>query len=287
MGEAEKIREYTRAWQRKERAAKFARGTPFVTCAICGGQYEFLGRHIRWHGISMDEYRAAYPEWPTKTPQEVASRAKGGATGASRNTYNGRAPDDELCEFLTASLLGDGHLEAGRANVRYREGGKNGEYLTWKHGVLSQYFHTTLTERLSKPDARTGKRYHGWWLSTSNEPFFTAWHDEWYRDRKIVPPEVVSRFMSERAFAIWFCDDGCMRARQAYLYTMAYSEVETRFLATLLANRFRLMPSVLINKHGQPYLQFGAGMVDRIRAILAKANLPGMEYKYATTSLRE
>jgi len=181
-------------------------------------------------------------------------------------------------------MLGDGSIEKrlNRLNARYAEGGKNELYLKWKHDFLSQYFQCSFKGRISSPHTKSGKCYPGWWLRTTVHPLLTEWHSQWYRERKIVPRNIVEQYLTEFALAVWFCDDGCS-TNGATLYSMGFCEEEVIFLSELLQSRFGLANSILKNKQGQPFIRFRAAASRKIKEILASFALPGMSYKSQNT----
>jgi hypothetical protein len=96
----------------------------------------------------------------------------------------------------------------------------------------------------------------------------------------VVPLALLDEHLTSFAFAVWFCDDGCMQKHGACLYTMAFTIYEVTALAELLEQRFDLPTSVLRRRPSEPYLRFPARALPTIKSILAHHDLPGMAYKY-------
>lgn len=277
-------RDNFRAYENRKRAALLAAGVEMLRCAICGEPQRAIGRHVAIHGISLADYRTRYPDAPLIVPSVGVLRSKGSASQAQarRDAYQGQPPDKKLAEFLTGTLLGDGHLECRKKNARYAEGGNNETYLQWKHSLLQRYFLTTFTQRLSAPHVRSGKRYLGWWIKTASHPLLTEAHKAWYSGGiKRVPVDIVEQHLTEFALAVWFYDDGCAIKRHgtASLYTMGFQLNEVEFLRELLLRRFNLSASIFFNKKRQPFLQFGRASRIALQAILRRFSLPGMDYK--------
>lgn len=261
-----------------------------LRCAICGEPQRAIGKHTAIHGISLADYRFKYPDAPLITPAARVLHGRGGSSQAQarRDAYQGQVPDQYLAEFLTGTLLGDGHLECRKKNARYAEGGNNELYLRWKHSVLQRYFPTTFDQRLSAPHVRSGKRYQGWWIKTAVHPLLTEAHAAWYSGGvKRVPFDIVEQHLTEFALAVWFCDDGCAvkRRSNANLYTMGFQLSEVEFLQELLHRRFELPTNLLFNKKRQPFLQFGRASRIALQAILRRFSLPGMDYKTAPSEV--
>lgn len=256
-------------------------GVDLVTCAVCHQQFEMIHHsHLKTHGLTVKEYKTFYPDLLTLNSRTKQTRGKGSLTQSYYLKYAGKEPDLKLYEFLVGSLLGDGYLEKklNKRNARYTEGGGNQKYLEWKYNFLSQYFSCSFNEHLSSPHSKTGKRYQGWWLKTSVHPCLTELHSQWYSQKKIIPQSLLLEYLTEFALIIWFCDDGCSSSG-IFLYTLAFSIDEVKFLAALLQSRFGLNSNILTNKKNQPFIRLYADSKQKFKEIASKFLIPGMEYK--------
>lgn len=256
-------------------------GFDLVTCAVCKQQFEMIGyNHLKTHGLTTKEYKILYPDLPVINSRMKAQRGKEATKRSRYLNYEGKKLDKVLYEFLTGSLLGDGCLErrSSKRNARYAEGGSNQKYLEWKYQFISQYFSCSFNERISSPHTKTGKRYQGWWLRTTVHPALTELHSQWYSNVKIIPQKLITKYLSEFALVVWFCDDGCSSG-SASLYTMSFSDREVYFLFSLLESRFDLGGSILKNKKNQSFIRLNADSKRKLSKIMAKFSIPGMEYK--------
>jgi hypothetical protein len=256
-------------------------GIDLVTCAVCKQQFEMIGyNHLKTHGLTTEEYKTLYPNNSVLNSRMKLQRGKEAIKRSHYLKYEGKEPDRELYEFLTACLLGDGSLEkhSSKLNARYAEGGGNQKYLEWKYKFISQYFSCSFKERISSPHTKTGKRYQGWWLRTKVHPFLTELHSQWYLERKIIAKNMTTEYLTEFALVVWFCDDGCSSGAVNF-YTHAYSYNEVEFLAQLLESRFDLYGSILKNKKNHFFIRLNADSKRRLSQIVAKFSIPGMEYK--------
>ncbi len=256
-------------------------GVDMVTCAVCERQFEMIHHsHLKMHGMTVKEYKKFYPNLSTLNSRMKQTRGQGSLTQSHYLNYAGKEPDQELYEFLTGCLLGDGYLEKAlnKRNARYAEGGSNQKYLEWKHKFISQYFSCSFNERLSSPHTKTGKQYQGWWLKTKVHPVLTKFHLQWYEHKKVIPKNLILQYLSEFALMIWFYDDGCSTGG-IRLYTFAFSDDEVEFLAALLKSRFNLHCNILRNKNNQPFLNFNAASKRNFKEIASKFTMAGMEYK--------
>lgn len=275
IAKADRRRQRNRIEQLKQQ------GFDLVTCAICKQQFEMIGyNHLKTHELTTGEYKKLYPDNPVLNSWMKLQRGKEALKRSHYLNYFGKEPDLKLYKFLTGSLLGDGSLEksCNKRNARYAEGGSNQKYLEWKYKFISQYFSCSFNERISSPHTKTGKRYQGWWLRTKVHPVLTELHSQWYKKRKIIPKDLIKQYLTEFALTVWFCDDGCSSGA-AQFYTMAFTNDEVNFLATLLESRFGLYGSILKNKKNQSFIRLSANSKRELSKIVAKYSISGMEYK--------
>lgn len=257
-------------------------GWELIPCAVCGERFEVIQHgHVQKHGLTVQEYKALYPDAPIVNNRMKEKRGKGSVNQSRHLNYNGKEPDQFLFEFLTGTMLGDGSLEKqkNKKNARYVEGGSNKEYIESKYHFLSQYFPCTLNERISSPHVKSGKRYKGYWIRTCVHPILTEWHGYWYRNKiKIVPYDLVEKYLSILALVLWFCDDGCSSQRTTF-YTMGFTHEEVHFLRDILWDKFQLSGNILFNKNDQPFISLDAASRKNFRTMCSCISIPGMEYK--------
>jgi LAGLIDADG DNA endonuclease family len=256
-------------------------GIDMVTCAVCNQRFEMIGyNHLKIHGLTVDEYKILYPNLPRCNSRIKQQRGREALKRSHYLNYLGKAPDRELYEFLTGSLLGDASLEKypNKLNARYAEGAGNQKYLEWKYKFISQYFSCSFNERISSPHTKTGKQYQGWWLRSRVHPIITEIYSHWYDPKKIIPKSFISEYLTEFALTIWFCDDGCSTGAVRF-YPMAFSDNEVEFIVDLLKSRFNLRGNILKNKKNQSLINLDADSKNIFRKIVSKFSIPGMEYK--------
>jgi len=275
------IRKFDQNRQRQRIKELEREGVDLVTCGICNQKFEMIEtNHLKTHGLTVQEYVERYPNLPRLNSRMKAKRGKQSRSQSQYLKYNGKNLDQNFYEFLTGSLLGDGYLErrSSQRNARYVEGGSNQQYLEWKYNFLKQYIPCSLTERLSSPHTKTGKKYKGWWLKSSVHPDLTELHKQWYNPHKIIPQDIIKQYLTEFALTIWFCDDGCSSSG-IFFYTMGFSEPEVEFLVSVLKSRFNLSPSILKNQKQQLLIRLHANSKKQLKEITSNYVIPGMEYK--------
>jgi hypothetical protein len=280
-----KVREQNREWNvahgddARERE-RLEAGIETIECAICHRRFAFLGRHLRKHNMTAEEYAAAYPDAPVLSATLEQARSKAGTSRASYLGYEGQEPDAALFSFLTGCLLGDGSLECKKVNARYAEASSNQPYAEWKYDLLKRYFPTAITRRISSPHPKTGRRYTAWPVRTCAHPLLTEWHAQWYAPKKRIPKDLVLQYLDSFALAVWFFDDGHnAKHGGAYLYTMGFAVDEVEWLADLLRGRFGLQNKVQRNRHGQAMIRIVNGSKAHFLDLISPHVAPGMEYK--------
>jgi LAGLIDADG DNA endonuclease family protein len=283
-----KTQQIQHRFERRQRQMRLDAGEEFVVCAVCGESLlSQSSEHLKTHGFTFADYRARFPEAEVFTKAVRAAKGKSASARASYHTYEGRAPDSLLFEFLTGALLGDGSLECFKVNARYAEGGANQAYISWKADFLRQYVSCAFKFRLSSPHTKSGKRYPGWWARTTVHPVLTEWRNRWYPEGvKTVSIGLVERYLTPFALAVWFYDDGhrdlSSRAVNptSFFYTHAFTEDEVEFLASLIQQRFALRSRIRFTEKQQPFLQLGAAEWVKLQALLEETTSPGMSYKW-------
>ncbi|MBJ7900731.1 MAG: DNA endonuclease [Cyanobacteria bacterium RI_101] len=269
----------------KRRAELQKQGRDMVPCQVCGQLFEVIhNKHLKLHNLTINEYRSLYPNASLMSQYMRKKRGEGSLAQARYLTYQGKKIDDYLFSFFAGSMLGDGSIEKqkGKLNARYCEGGSNPAYMRWKYDLLSQYYPCTFKERLSAPHIKSGQSYRGWWVRTSIHPDLTQLHQIWYAENKTIPYSFLKKYFNEFSLAVWFCDDGhySPQRKSAILYPLSFTIDEAEWLSIMLDKTYNLLNVIHLNKKGQPIIHLKQSATVLLREIVAKFEIPGMEYKY-------
>ncbi len=162
--------------------------------------------------------------------------------------------------------------------ARYAEAQKNTLYGQWKHHTIALYFPASGKSK-STYDKRTRKHYAAYWLRTTRHPLLSEWFHYWYADKKRVPRDLVKKYLTPRALAIWFYDDGHLDSSGAHLYPMAFTEKDVLWLQGLMESRFRISTTLRHDASGHPFIRVPAHSRAAFLAIIRETPSPGMEYK--------
>lgn len=161
-----------------------------------------------------------------------------------------RSFNDREMQILIGSLLGDGACTCPRGpngESQFYEGHckKQLPYLKWKHQELKRFIGCQIYILRHKLKNGTIGVTHN--FLTRKSPLFTDLRTKFYADLfgkkspKILDQQLITKWMTPLAFAIWIMDDGHRASRNIItLQSQSFSEEDNIFLAKLLETRFNL-----------------------------------------------
>lgn len=173
-------------------------------------------------------------------------------------------------QLIIGSLLGDGTLLRTTAGFCFRA----------HHGVAQRFLVDWKYEQLRNL-VRTRPRLSGagYYFRTVSHPAFGRLRDEFYEaSRKIVPINVLRRYLTPFALAVWIMDDGAADGGQLRINTQSFSWEECERLSIFISGRFGISFTLNSDK-GYPRLRCSASSMPRLRELIAPYLLPEMRYK--------
>ena len=185
-------------------------------------------------------------------------------------------------------VLGDAYLQAtGVKNARLRLEHKaaHKDYLIWKAGLLPNLFQGKPVF-LDRIHPMTKVTYHYVRQQSNASPVLGKIRKIFYPDGKKTIPDDFRKFLRDDiAFAIWFYDDGYYyrRDRCSYLYLGRVSKEEAEIASGAIAAQFHISRKMLDKKKKGSAPYFSRKESEKIKAILAKYNVPVMAYKIPLT----
>ncbi len=189
----------------------------------------------------------------------------------------------EQKEILIGILLGDATLETQNNGRTYRmkiEHSINQKhylkhlYLVFKDWVLSQ-------PRLRKVALPNGKTYINVAFSTLSHPSFRFYAHQFYRGRIKVVPQLIYKWLTPRAFAYWFMDDGSIKSKQSkgvILNTQGFSKQDVLVLVKAVESVFNLEAKTRKQKEGYQIYISGRSY-EKFKDLVLPHILPEMKYK--------
>lgn len=152
--------------------------------------------------------------------------------------------NDEQKEILIGLMLGDGHLESKNSGRTYRlkieQSLKHQQYVEYLYGYWRDWVLTPPKVKKTLINGRVHQKLNFQTLSHSSFRFFAA---QFYRGKVKVVPKLIHRWLSPKALAIWFMDDGSVKSRESkalILNTQSFAIEDIKILCQALERRYGL-----------------------------------------------
>ena len=168
-------------------------------------------------------------------------------------------------EVLFGVILGDAHLETQNNRITYRvkfeQSIKHKAYIEHLYNIFKDYVKTSpqlkvvkyktgnlscsLSHNLSgrNPKELYAKQTTNIRFATISSSTFTFFGKQFYKDKKKVIPKLIHRWLTPRALAYWYMDDGSIKSTQSkgvLLNTHSFSHAEVQLLCNVLTKKFNL-----------------------------------------------
>lgn len=189
-------------------------------------------------------------------------------------------------EILVGTLLGDGHLETQNHGKTYRvkieHSVKQTAYVEWLHTHFKEWVMTPPSVRTRIVDFKKKQgtyRLIGFQtISTGSLRFFAH---QFYRDGRKTVPVQIGRWLTPRAIAVWYMDDGSITSnahRTVLLNTQGFTERDIKRLQSALLKKWGMKTSVRQQKEGiQIYV--GSESIETFISMILPHVIPSMRYK--------
>lgn len=158
-------------------------------------------------------------------------------------------------DLLIGTLLGDGNLQTGTKgrSWRYRALHENKEYLFHKYEIVKPLCGSPPIYGETF-DERTGKTYNRWYFNTLVLPCFRHYGNMFYKfdlpTQKMIKdvPVRIERFLTPRAVAYWYMDDGALKwkfhSNGMRICTESFSENGVLRLQKALKSRYNIQTTL-------------------------------------------
>ncbi len=119
------------------------------------------------------------------------------------------------CEVLVGILLGDASLQTESNGKTYRlrisQSQHHKDYVFHLYEVFKNLT-TSLPKKYIFRDPRNpGKEYIRWSFSTTQQPCFRFYGQQFYAKREKKVPKLIHRWLTPRSIAYWYMDDGAQK----------------------------------------------------------------------------
>lgn len=190
---------------------------------------------------------------------------------------------EEQKEVLIGILLGDATLETQNGGRTYRlkieHSLKQKAYAEHLYKLFNDWARTKPWER--KVTLPNGKTYTNIVFSTLSHSSLRFYAHQFYRGRVKVVPRLVERWLTPKAVAYWFMDDGSIKSKQSkgvIFNTHGYQKHEIKRLIEVLLEKFHLEAKLRSQKEGYQIYVSGKSY-DNFTKLVLPHILPEMTYK--------
>ncbi len=189
-------------------------------------------------------------------------------------------------EVLFGVILGDAHLETQNNRITYRvkfeQSIKHKAYIEHLYDVFKNYVKTSPQLKLvtykNNQTKSTNIRF-----ATISSSTFTFFGKQFYKDKKKVIPKLIHRWLTPRALAYWYMDDGSMKSYQSkgvLLNTKAFSHAEVQLLCNVLTEKFNLYCWPRKQKKNTYQIYISGKTYETLRNCIYPFIIPDMQYKF-------
>ena len=160
-------------------------------------------------------------------------------------------------EVLIGILLGDASLKPNTHKTKYSlkilQSDQHKEYVFHLYDIFKD-FTTTPPKKYIFTDKRfPGKIYTRWYFGTTSQPCFRFYAHQFYCNNKKIIPKRIYKWLTPRAIAYWYMDDGAqkwkMKSLNVRFCTDNFSLTEVKLLISVLQKKYNLKCSIQKKQH--------------------------------------
>ena len=189
-------------------------------------------------------------------------------------------------EILFGTLLGDGHLETQDNGQTYRlkfdHSIKQQAYVDWLYESFKEWTHTPPKKRSRDVEFRgVTKTYDKYGFNTLSHSAFRFYAKQFYSQGKKQVPRLIHRWLTPRALAVWFMDDGSIKShahKTVFMNTQSFSTQDVERLRKALQDVYGIQTILRPQGNGNQ-LYFLSETVETFLALIEPSVLPSMRYK--------
>jgi len=186
--------------------------------------------------------------------------------------------NDMQREVLVGVLLGDAHLETqngGRTyRVKFEYGVKQREYAFHLYEIFRSWI-------LTPPQVKQDATHNNIWFQTVSHSAFRFYAHQFYDGKRKCVPKLLHRYLTGRAIAYWYMDDGSIKSRESkgvIFNTHGFVRSDVLRLMDVLRSSFALEANERKQKDGLQIYISGKSY-ERFREIVDEYIIPSMRYK--------
>lgn len=187
----------------------------------------------------------------------------------------------EQREVIVGLALGDAHLESWNgqvARIKVEQSEAHKAYVMHLYQLLQEWVRTPPRRKCVR--SRGTESWNWWFQSLSHGAFRFYWH-QFYQDGRKCIPALIHHWLTPRALAYWYMDDGSIKSAQskAVLFnTQGYTQQEVMRLCNVLKVLYNLKAKPRKQKEGHQIFISGESY-DDFGALVRPFLIPEMLYK--------
>ena len=188
----------------------------------------------------------------------------------------------EQKEVLVGLMLGDGHLETQNRGRTYRlkieQSAKHEAYVQHLYELFKDWVRTPPQQKVVRSK---GSVSANWWFQTLSHGAFRFFAQQFYQDGRKRVPKLIHRWLTPRALAYWFMDDGSIKSSQSkgvIFNTQGFERNEVQRLCDVLQDKFALEAKPRKQREGWQIYISGRSY-ETFRALIEPFLIPEMRYK--------
>lgn len=191
------------------------------------------------------------------------------------------------CEVLVGILLGDASLQTESNGKTYRlrvtQSQQHKEYLFHLYEIFKNLTTSPPKQYVFTDPRNPGKQYIRWSFSTTQQPCFRFYGQQFYAGEEKKVPKLIHRWLKVRSIAYWYMDDGAEKWKGKSLSVrfctdnFVYQDVMR--LAQVLQNKYGLKTSLQKKgKHWRIYIS--SYSYSTLENLIFSYFIPSMLYKF-------
>ncbi len=189
-------------------------------------------------------------------------------------------------EILIGTLLGDGHLESQDKGQTYRlkldHSIKQIEYVDWLYDAFKEWTNTPPKKRSREVKFRdVVKTYEKYGFNTLSHSAFRFYAKQFYANGRKHVPRLIHRWLTPKALAVWFMDDGSIKSnthKTVFMNTQSFSEQDLKRLRKALQDVYGIQ-TILRPQDTGNQLYFLSETVEKFLELIEPYVVPSMRYK--------
>ena len=190
-------------------------------------------------------------------------------------------------EVLVGILLGDPSLQTFSNGKTYRlrviQSEQHKEYLFHLYEIFKNLTLSPPKQYLWWDFRNPGKQYKRWSFSTTQQPCFRFYGQQFYAGKEKKVPKLIHRWLKDRSIAYWYMDDGAEKWKGKSLgvcfCTDNFENKEVFQLGQVLQKKLNLKTS--LQRKGKGYrLYITTSSYTTLRDAILPYLVPSMLYKF-------